>query len=743
MSDPGIKPGEIRKKKDKSKEVVLEETPTEKRIENFFNLRAKENKAANCVTIPAVSEDGISVFPTCPPSFNICPSLLSLSEDGGSVEQCLTDIESDGSDLERGVSSPQVNAGVSNVGSHIQAHPPPLEQSFIADSHIPDPFNIINNTMIKDAQNETFFCKNMVHFLRNKCYQGCSPSKSIAKVAHKYRAERHGLLKFNISSEGQEPVYVPYIPQTLKTNVLYAYHDHPASGHVAFEKTYESIRSRFFWPGMRSDCQTYCDCCAVCQLTRYPTDKPYGRLKHQDLEGNLQHLFADVVGPLPMCNYTEFRYILTCFDGFSKHTVFLPLQKATAKTLAALFERVIIAIYGAPKLLTIDIGTYFNSKIFKSMCRKYGITIRFAAPAQHSANLSENRIRELRQMLKTYCSQHILRTGLRDISIWDRYLTSLCNAVNSYVSSTTKMSANMALFGNKYHNTFDNILYDSGYDGRDGLSDDDTHKLRDIIHDLIKANIEQSNSLAEKHFNARHKVPDFKVGQLVKIRNQAQADAAQRYTPKLDAFWCGPYRLAGFQSESILLLQPMDKILREPIRSHVENTAHYKSPPEKGSVVNSFENQPLDTDLASLLNSEPGVRFRKLPPSVQQIVRPGKAIPPVEPLPLTQLPPPNLPLNDLSSGPISVSSFHDTRNSTVTCEQHLSQTSSSVPPMPVIPDIRPRRSKRIKQQTRGYQAAAYADHESDADLSNISSDGHIGMHSSFTRDCSFLSHQPM
>src|SRR5271170_6036281 len=66
MSDPGIKPGEIRKKKDKSPVVAPERAPTEKRIENFFNQHAKEHKAANCATIPAFSEDGNSVFPTCP-----------------------------------------------------------------------------------------------------------------------------------------------------------------------------------------------------------------------------------------------------------------------------------------------------------------------------------------------------------------------------------------------------------------------------------------------------------------------------------------------------------------------------------------------------------------------------------------------------------------------------------------------------------------------------------------------------
>ncbi len=63
---------------------------------------------------------------------------------------------------------------------------------------------------------------------------------------------------------------------TLREYKLYEHHDSLYSGHMGISKTLKKIQTRFWWPKMREDAQTYVNSCDVCQRSKAPTTQPGG-----------------------------------------------------------------------------------------------------------------------------------------------------------------------------------------------------------------------------------------------------------------------------------------------------------------------------------------------------------------------------------------------------------------------------------------------------------------------------------
>jgi hypothetical protein len=57
------------------------------------------------------------------------------------------------------------------------------------------------------------------------------------------------------------------VPLALRRDIFAAYHAAPSAGHLKFYKTLHRLRSRFFWPRMRSDISEWCRSCAHCITT--------------------------------------------------------------------------------------------------------------------------------------------------------------------------------------------------------------------------------------------------------------------------------------------------------------------------------------------------------------------------------------------------------------------------------------------------------------------------------------------
>lgn len=70
-----------------------------------------------------------------------------------------------------------------------------------------------------------------------------------------------------------------FIPDHKIQDVLKLFHDDPLSGHLAYDKTLNRIKVRFFWFDMKKHIKIFCESCVVCQQFRVFKSKNLAELK--------------------------------------------------------------------------------------------------------------------------------------------------------------------------------------------------------------------------------------------------------------------------------------------------------------------------------------------------------------------------------------------------------------------------------------------------------------------------------
>lgn len=77
----------------------------------------------------------------------------------------------------------------------------------------------------------------------------------------------------------------------------------------------------------------------------------------------------DIVGPLPM-SLSGNKFILTLQDDLTKFLQAYPIQNHEAKTIADIFVKKFVCIFGTPDKILTDQGAEFQSNLFKK-CQNF------------------------------------------------------------------------------------------------------------------------------------------------------------------------------------------------------------------------------------------------------------------------------------------------------------------------------------------------------------------------------------
>ena len=90
--------------------------------------------------------------------------------------------------------------------------------------------------------------------------------KDNEKVANDYVVQNHLLYHVGKTNRFEtDPILQLVIPFQLKRVVLQGYHSALGGGHVGLEKTYQKIRSKYFWPNCYKDTIEFVQSCDICQ----------------------------------------------------------------------------------------------------------------------------------------------------------------------------------------------------------------------------------------------------------------------------------------------------------------------------------------------------------------------------------------------------------------------------------------------------------------------------------------------
>jgi hypothetical protein len=327
-------------------------------------------------------------------------------------------------------------------------------------------------------------------------------------------------------------IVVP-LQKSLIQELLYLYHDDQFSGHWGIEKTKELLERKFYWPNLATDVREYVLSCQVCQHIAIPRHKPYGKLESLPIpKGPWKEVSLDFITQLPSSyiGTKEYDAILVVVDRYTKIAKFIPTTTdISAPEFAALFHENIELQYGSPRGIVSDRDTRITSKFWAEVCT-YSLIKRRMSTAFHPQTDGQTEI--LNRILENYLRAY---TSLEQMN-WTKLLRSAEFTYNNSLSSTTKTTPFMALYGYNPELRFD--IEDAATKGETPAARDRILRLQEL-RDRLREELLKSQERQAKYYNQKHQPKLFKRGELVKLstRNLRLKDK------KLQPRWIGPFRI--------------------------------------------------------------------------------------------------------------------------------------------------------------------------------------------------------
>ena len=169
-----------------------------------------------------------------------------------------------------------------------------------------------------------------------------------------------------------------YIPQGIRGRVLRLVHQE--LGHAGETRTYQSLRSRFFWPAMYSDTVKFIQSCGTCQLhaKRAPKAPIQGHLlasrAGEAVAMDILHLAKEENGG------KDAGYVLCVIDIYSRYAIVEPIPDTKSLTVAtALRDNVLKHGWGRPSRFVLDGASYFKAEVSAGIAA-WNAIMRVSAP---------------------------------------------------------------------------------------------------------------------------------------------------------------------------------------------------------------------------------------------------------------------------------------------------------------------------------------------------------------------------
>ena len=334
--------------------------------------------------------------------------------------------------------------------------------------------------------------------------------------------------------------------------IMYIAHDHELSGHFGIDTTYDRIKNKYYWKGMRKDIETYVKSCDSCQRRGKPIGKH--ELNVIKVKEPFYQIGIDIVGPLKITERNN-RYIVTAMDYFTKWPEARALEKADAKEVARFIYEDIICRHGCPKKILSDRGSHFNNKLVKALMEKFNIRHNFSTPYHPKTNGLIERFN------KTLCESLAKLNSNED---WDLKLPSVLFAYRTKKNESTKMEPGYLIYGRQMK-TLLNL-------------EDKEMRMSDRIVELIeklpqvrnqaKENIGNSQEKQKLYHDKKNKrKQNFQIGNKILCYDAAKE---KQWSGKLEEKWKGPYYIHEIIHKGSYKIKTMEgKILTTPVNGEL------------------------------------------------------------------------------------------------------------------------------------------------------------------------------
>ena len=277
------------------------------------------------------------------------------------------------------------------------------------------------------------YFKDIVKYLEKDYCRYVGKAQTVFKMQCEDYVLVNGVL-FRISYDKEnkgQPTLVLCIPEKYVPTVLYQYHTPLLAGHPGVIKLYDTIRQKYYFPGMFNLVRKFVECCLECQSMKSKNDGPRIQYARIPLDTRTMARMSMDIKEMPESEL-GFRNILVCVCEFTNWMKTIPLADQKAQTIAMAIYFKICCEYGTPKAIICDEAPAFQSVGLQKYFKALNIQPIYISPMNHGSNRSERYIRTLNDII----TKGLVGTG----SHWPLYIAPAPFAMNCQVSQVTGFS---------------------------------------------------------------------------------------------------------------------------------------------------------------------------------------------------------------------------------------------------------------------------------------------------------------
>ncbi|POM65287.1 Reverse transcriptase [Phytophthora palmivora] len=271
---------------------------------------------------------------------------------------------------------------------------------------------------IKVHQDKDEFLLQLKDFLRgNTAKLSHAQARKLAKVADDFVLDsREVLYRLSRSTRDRPRDMVDelrlVVPKALQPDILHYAHEDFQGGHQGITRTYEKLRSEFYWHGMYADVEVFVKECVDCASGKGHPQNPGPSPGNIEPRRPFEVVSMDFVTHLPKSDRGN-TFLLLFQDSFSGFVMCKPMSSTTAQDVAEVYEEQVFRRFGASSMLRHDQDPRFMSEVFTRFRELLGSKQRATLAYRPQANGQQGRsVQTVVRSIRAYIAE-------ADQSDWD------------------------------------------------------------------------------------------------------------------------------------------------------------------------------------------------------------------------------------------------------------------------------------------------------------------------------------
>ena len=347
------------------------------------------------------------------------------------------------------------------------------------------------------------------------------------------------------------------LPKTLRDKFVRNYHDHLS--HPGFQKLYETMREKYWWPLQYTALHDYVSTCTLCQMTKRPVGLSKAPLEPLPVLAPFDMWVTDVLGPLPPDKDGN-KYLLVCCDSTSLWPEAFPMRTCDAQTTAELLFSNIFCRFGTPTFLVADRGSNYTSQLMQALSKLCHVEQCFSTAYHHqTCGRAEQFMSTILKTFRLYCESD---------NAWSTHVDSVLLSYRALKTTVTKLSPYEVLYAKPMKLAIDtSVLKDI-----ETSPDVDTYLRKllpklELAREIARSEHVAANEESKLYYDKNAAYPQYEQGSKVLLFDETNKPGTCR---KMKRRWAGPYFVETKCPNYNFLLRHCrsGKIMKNPVHSN-------------------------------------------------------------------------------------------------------------------------------------------------------------------------------